>query len=246
MMQESVAGILMQISAIKPQSTTTALDMVLKAGPLAKSVLALLGALSAISWGIMFAKWVAFRRAEKAGREFVHDFERADTIDEATIFAKRAKPNPYVAVYTRAVRFLDVTRPALSATSDRTARLSASQVEALKLVLDAESSNEREGLGKYISWLATIGSVSPLIGLFGTVVGVISAFIGIQNSGSGNLSAVAPGIAEALIATAAALAVAIPAAFAYNLFATRLNRLDNRLESFGSELIALMVREEKI
>lgn len=246
MMLGTIAGVLMQLSAIKPAAQKTALDMVMEAGSLAKSVLALLAVLSAVSWGIMFAKWAAFRRAEKAGREFVHDFERADTIDEATVFAKRAKPNPYVSVYSRAVRYLDVTRPALSATSDRTARLSASQVEALKLVLDAEGSNEREELGKYISWLATIGSVSPLIGLFGTVVGVISAFIGIQNSGSGNISAVAPGIAEALIATAAALAVAIPAAFAYNLFATRLNRLDNRLESFGSELIALMVREEKI
>lgn len=246
MMVGPVTGVLMQMSAIKPQAQKSALDMVLDAGPLAKSVLALLGVLSAISWGIMFAKWIAFRRAEKAGREFVHDFERADTIDEATVFAKRAKPNPYVAVYTRAVRYLEVTRPALSATPERSARLSASQVEALKLVLDAESSNEREELGKYISWLATIGSVSPLIGLFGTVVGVISAFVGITNSGSGNLSAVAPGIAEALIATAAALAVAIPAAFAYNLFATRLNRMDNRLESFGSELIALMVRDERI
>lgn len=241
-----VLGVLMQLSANKPEATTTALDLVINAGPLAKGVLAFLGVLSAISWAIMFAKWIAFRRAEKAGREFVHDFERADTIDEATVFAKRAKPNPYVAVYTRAVRYLDVTRPALSATPDRSARLSASQVEALKLVLDAESSNEREHLSKYITWLATIGSVSPLIGLFGTVVGVISAFVGIKNSGSGNLSAVAPGIAEALIATAAALAVAIPAAFAYNLFATRLNRLDNRLENFGSELIALMVRDEKM
>jgi biopolymer transport protein TolQ len=75
---------------------------------------------------------------------------------------------------------------------------------------------------------------------------VIEAFVGIAREGAGNISAVAPGIAEALIATAAALAVAIPAVFGYNVFATRVNRLDGELEGFGSELIALMVREGRI
>lgn len=85
-----------------------------------------------------------------------------------------------------------------------------------------------------------------MIGLFGTVLGVIEAFTGIAAKGSGNIGAVAPGIAIALVATAAALAVAIPAAFAYNVFAARLNRFDSALEGFGSELIALMVREGRI
>ena len=89
-------------------------------------------------------------------------------------------------------------------------------------------------------------SVSPLIGLLGTVLGVMSAFAGHHGQGSGNIGAVAPGIAVALVATAAALAVAIPAAFAYNMFAARLNRFDSALEGFGSELIALMVREGRI
>lgn len=241
-----VIDVLMQLGSAKVAAPKPFLEMLSELSTLSKGVLVLLGCLSALSWGVMLAKWAAFRKAEKAGLEFVGDFERAASLDEATIFAKRAKTNPYVAVFSRAVRFLDQTRPALSATSDRSARLSASQVEALKLVLDAEASNEREEMGKMIPWLATIGSVSPLIGLFGTVVGVISSFQGIQSAGSGNIASVAPGISEALIATAAALAVAIPAAFSYNLFASRLNRMDNQLESFGSELIALMVREERI
>ena len=91
-----------------------------------------------------------------------------------------------------------------------------------------------------------IGSVSPLIGLLGTVLGVIDAFIGIATKGSGNIGAVAPGVAEALVATAAALAVAIPAVFGYNLFAARINRIDGALEAFGSEIIAMMVREGHI
>ena len=107
-------------------------------------------------------------------------------------------------------------------------------------------SSERDRLGRFLPWLATIGSVSPLIGLLGTVLGVIDAFVGIATQGSGNLAAVAPGVAEALIATAAALSVAIPAMFGYNILANRLNRLDNLLEGFGTTLIALLVREGRI
>jgi len=124
--------------------------------------------------------------------------------------------------------------------------LSGSQVEALRLVLDAETTDERDRMGQFIPWLATIGSVSPLIGLLGTVLGVIDAFIGIATKGSGNISAVAPGVAEALIATALALSVAIPAVFGYNIFASKLNRLESELEGFGTEIIAMMVREGRI
>ncbi len=84
------------------------------------------------------------------------------------------------------------------------------------------------------------------MGLLGTVLGVIEAFIGIATKGSGNIGAVAPGVAEALTATAMALAVAIPAVFGYNFFANRVNRFDSQLEGFGSELIALMVREGRM
>ena len=126
------------------------------------------------------------------------------------------------------------------------APLRGSQVEALRLVLESESATQRDELSSYIPWLATIGSVSPLIGLLGTVLGVIDAFVGIAVKGSGNLSAVAPGVAEALTATAAALAVAIPAVFGYNIFASRLNRLESELEGFGTEILAMMVREGRI
>ena len=116
----------------------------------------------------------------------------------------------------------------------------------MRLLLDAETTSERGALGSYIPSLAVIGSASPLIGLFGTVLGIIDAFLQVAIKGSGNLGAVAPGVAEALIATAAALAVAIPATFAYNIFAARLNRFDGELEGFGSEIIALMAREGRV
>ncbi len=214
--------------------------------PLHNAVLLLLVVLSLVSWGIMFSKLSEFRRVEKHGFAFLREFERADGIDDAMLAAQRSTPSPFTAVFARAVQFLKQTTPALAASSDRGARLSGSQVEALRLVLDAESGSEREKLGRFIPWLATVSSVSPLIGLLGTVLGVITAFLDVVESGSSNLTAVAPGIAQALTATAAALMVAIPAAFAYNVFAARLNRYDGALEGFGSELVALMVREGRI
>ncbi|MGH7712636.1 MAG: MotA/TolQ/ExbB proton channel family protein [Gemmatimonadaceae bacterium] len=209
-------------------------------------VLVVLVILSLLSWGIMLAKSRQFSKTEKAGADFLRKFERAHTLADVISTTARMRPNAFTRVFDRAQQFLSDTKPAMAATPDREARLSGSQVEALRLVLDAQTTSERDALGKYVLWLASIGSVSPLIGLLGTVLGVISAFIGVATQGSGNLGAVAPGVADALVATAAALAVAIPAVFGYNWFAHRLNRFDGELEGFGSELIALMVREGRI
>ena len=225
---------------------SSAYELVVAGSTETKVVLVLLLALSLISWGIMLAKFREFGRVEKAGRQFVREFEHAGSLTEAERVAGRAKASPFVDVFRRAMLFLSETRPALPGTADRGARLSASQVEALRLVLDAESDGGSDRLGRFVSWLATIGSVSPLIGLLGTVLGVISAFTGIAQKGSGNIAAVAPGVAEALVATAAALTVAIPAVFGYNALANRLNRIQGELDGFGSELIALLVREDRI
>ncbi len=238
-----IAEILMQVGAAIPTSPT---ELILSSTGATKVVLVVLAILSVMSWTIMAAKAREFKRAERASRIFMEEFERAHSLDEAAEIALRSPASPPKSVMARATRFITETTPALSSTSERKARLSASQVEALRLVLDSESGAVRDQVGRFVPTLATIGSVSPLIGLLGTVLGVIDAFIGIATKGSGNIGAVAPGVAEALIATAAALAVAIPAVFGYNIFAHRLNRFDGELDGFGSELIALLVREGRI
>ena len=234
------------IPAARPGVPTSPAEMIMSATLVTKVVLAVLLVLSFVSWAVMLMKWNEFRRVTSASRTFVRDFEHAGSLDQAAALARGARPNPVARVFGRATQFLAETRPALGATADRAARLSGSQVEALRLVLDSDTNAERDALGRFIPWLAIIGSVSPLIGLLGTVLGVIEAFMGIATQGSGNIGAVAPGVGEALMATAAALAVAIPAVFGYNIFANRLNRIDSELEGFGSEVIALMVREERI
>lgn len=225
---------------------TTPLELITASDTVTQVVLAFLALLSAISWTIIFAKWMEYRAVRSAGMKFMQEFERVRTLEDAARLAARGKPNPFTRMFLRANAFISETTPALAATTERGARLSAAQVEALRQVLDSQTDAERDALGRYLTSLATIGSVSPLIGLLGTVLGVIDAFLGITQSGSGNIGAVAPGVAQALTATALALAVAIPAVFGYNIFASQLNGIDGELEGFGSELIALLVREGRI
>ena len=225
---------------------STPVELITAATPITKVVLLFLAVLSLVSWTIMFAKWMEFRRVQRAGLRFMYQFDRAQNITDVARVAAKGKGSPFTRVFDRANLFLTETKPALAESDEERARLSAAQVEALRQVMDAQTDAERDTLGRFVPWLGTIGSVSPLIGLLGTVLGIISSFLGIATQGSGNIGAVAPGVAEALTATALALAVAIPAVFGYNMFATRLNRIDGELEAFGSELVALLVREGRI
>ena len=238
---------LLQVGRAVP---TTPWELVTNATTVTQVVLVILVLLSLFSWAIMLAKWREFRATGAAAHAFVRDFEHASSLEEARRFSVRAPSSPFSRVFARGMDFLGQTRPSGAASelplAGGTTMLSGSQVEALRLVLDAETTVERDRLGRFIPSLAVIGSVSPLLGLLGTVIGVIDAFIGIATQGSGNIAAVAPGVAEALIATAVALATAIPAVFGYNIFASRLNRFENELEGFGTEMIALLVREGHI
>ena len=236
--------LLLQIGRAVP---TSPVELITHASTATQGVLVILVLLSLISWAVMIAKWLEFRRASFASRMMWHDMEHVTRIEQARSLVRRAAVNPFTRVLARALDFLGELR-AVGAheAGAKTGPLSGSQVEALRLVLDAQTAEERDRLGRFVASLAVIGSASPLLGLLGTVIGVIDAFLGIATQGSGNLAAVAPGVAEALIATAAALAVAIPAVFGYNIFANRLNRFENDLDGFGTEIIAMLVREGDI
>jgi len=216
-----------------------------------QTVLGFLALLSLISWTVMFVVWRQIANANSRARRFAADFEKTHRLDQAAALARQAKPSALSRLLLRAVHFVTDTQAANLKIGGRESvelkrgneTLSGTQIETLQLLMDAEAAAERDRLGRLIPWLASIGSVSPLIGLLGTVLGVIEAFLGIATKGSANLTAVAPGVAQALIATAAALAVAIPATFGYNIFANKLNRFDLQMESFGTSVIAKLVRE---
>lgn len=242
------SGALLQVATAVPNSPW---GLIVGSTAVTKGVVILLGALSLFSWTVMLAKWGEFASVRRRSAKFLAKFEHTERFAQALSIAARENPNPYTRVLRRASDFLsqgDIgfggpSRGAGAGVATATAELTASQVEALRLILDAEVNAERDRLARFIPALATIGSVSPLIGLLGTVLGVIDAFVGIATRGSGNIGAVAPGVAEALIATAAALSVAIPAAFGYNIFANRLNAFESQLEGFGTTVIALIVRD---
>lgn len=247
-----IVGAALQLRGAVP---STPVELITGATTLTKGVLIVLAVLSLLSWAIMFALWRELARAHRTSLKFFRDFERATRLEEAGALAKVTAPNALTRLFMRAAHFVSDTRVRNQQAREREAgegavrapaTLTGSQIETLHLLLETDASAERDRLGRFLPWLATIGSVSPLIGLLGTVLGVIDAFIGIATRGSGNLSAVAPGVAEALIATAAALVVAIPATFGYNIFAGRLNRFDGMMESFGTATIALLVREGQI
>ncbi len=224
---------------------TSAWGLLISVTPVTKGILILLAVLSLVSWAIIIAKWREFVALRRRSTRFLTKFENVTRFDQASALAAREDPNPYTRVLRRAGDFLTgpIGSGAGGASGGRGVTLTGAQVEALRMLLDAETSTERDRLSRFIAWLGTIGSVSPLIGLLGTVLGIIDAFVGISTRGSGNIGAVAPGVAEALTATAAALTVAIPAVFGYNLFASRLNRFESELDGFGSAVIALIVRD---
>jgi len=157
-------------------------------------------------------------------------------------------PSPYGRLLREGLNFFSELKPGAlhAAPAQVGAPLTVTQLEVLRLVLAKEIGIERDLLARYIPWLATFGSVSPLLGLLGTVLGVIDAFLGIATGGSGNISAVAPGIAEALVATVAGLAVAIPAVMAYNIFVARLVAVISELDGFAAEMVGTMAREGRI
>jgi biopolymer transport protein TolQ len=252
-----MAPILAQIGQAIP---TSPLGLLIASTLVTKIILGILVALSLLSWTIMFAKWRQFASLNRVSRDFLSRFEHAERFEQAAALAARSVSNPYTRILARAAQFISASRSsgavpaqaaggggtAVAAPPARSTAVTVAQVEAMRLLLDAETNAERDRLARFVPSLGTIGSVSPLIGLLGTVLGVIDAFVGLAAHGSGNIGAVAPGVAEALIATAAALSVAIPAVFGYNVYANRLNRFDNELDAFGSEVIALAVREGRV
>ncbi|HEY8176002.1 MAG TPA: MotA/TolQ/ExbB proton channel family protein [Gemmatimonadaceae bacterium] len=244
--------LLLQVSGAIP---TTPLDLIRQSTVITRAVLVVLALLSLISWAVIFGVWIQLSIANNRARSFAHDFDKTRRLDEANSLARRSLKSALARLFLQASHFIVETRGASlrikeTVTADTgtvpNTTLTGSQLEALHLLLDAEADEERERLGRHVPVLATIGSVSPLLGLLGTVIGVIEAFLGIATKGSGNLSAVAPGVAEALTATAASLAVAIPATFGYNVLANRLNRFDSAMERFNAAVIARFVREGQI
>jgi biopolymer transport protein TolQ len=207
-------------------------------------IMALLALFSLVSWAIIVVKLLQFRRMRQESDRFVERLEKADRLEEAFHSIMALPESPFTRVFKRGMTFYGELRPAARAGDVK--GLLPAQLEVLRLVLEKEEGDERDGLTGGLIWLAIFATASPLLGLLGTVIGVMNSFIGVASAGSSSINAVAPGIAEALVATAGGLVVAIPAAIGYNYLTGRLNLFMGELEGFSSEFIGALAREGRI
>jgi biopolymer transport protein TolQ len=203
-------------------------ELVSQSKPIPLAAMALLCLFSVISWAIIFAKWNVFRRARAANRKFLRAFRKANGLEAVSLAVEQFRISPLVTVFD--FGYEEVERQ-VAARGTLTNKL------ALERSLQLAVSEEVTKLERNLNWLATTASVAPFIGLFGTVWGIIDAFSALGLAGSASLRAVAPGISDALVATALGLLAAIPAAVFYNHFSHVLREMGARMEDFSLEFM---------
>jgi biopolymer transport protein TolQ len=199
----------------------------------ARGVLALLLLFSIISWAMIFQKLGMFGRLRRQSDQFLRIFRATRGVANPQALA--AAGSPFAAVYAAGYRELQ-SQVGGQPTNPHPPKLKS--LQAITANMQVASSEEVRRVEKGMSWLATTGSVTPFVGLFGTVWGIIDAFSGLGNAGAASLRAVAPGISEALLTTAAGLATAIPAVIFYNQFLQNIKDLAQRLDTFTMEVAA--------
>ncbi len=213
--------------------------LIIAAGPVAWVVLATLLFFSIVSWAIILSKMRVLGRAERESAEFLRGFRKAERLADIGKIAARNPENPLVRVFRAG--YDEVIYQSHSDDGEAT-RLRVSNLEAVARAMLRASSTEMARLEQRMTFLATTGGATPFIGLFGTVWGIMNAFRDIAATQAANISVVAPGVSEALIATAAGLGAAIPAVIAYNAFLARIRGIGNSMDGFSMEYVALLER----
>jgi biopolymer transport protein TolQ len=208
--------------------------LIRQTGPVAKIVLFILLVFSLFSWAIILAKWGRFSRARVQSGRFLRAFRKAMRLQDVAAVAEQFKPSPLVAVFEGA--YEEYRRQVGNPTGV------VKNPVAVQRAAQIASSEELTRLERRLPWLATTGAVTPFIGLFGTVWGIIDAFHGLGTAGAATLRAVAPGISEALITTAAGLFAAIPAVIAYNQFGSTIREFGARMDDFSLEFLNAVER----
>ena len=219
------------------------LYMITNAGPVVKFIMLLLLFFSIISWSIIFIKFRYVRKSFKDSADFTEVFWQCRTLADAFCKAKMLRSSPLGGIFIAAYMEASRTENKENLASKKNSGSTFQTMGSVKRTLNRAINVENRRLTQLISFLATAGNTAPFIGLFGTVWGIMSTFQGIGLSGSASLAVVAPGISEALVATAAGLAVAIPAVIAYNYFNDRTRVLNSELQSFSSDLLNIIERD---
>jgi biopolymer transport protein TolQ len=217
------------------------LGMIADAGFMVKFVLLILLIFSIISWTIIFLKFRYYRKIRKENEDFDSDYQRSNKLSEVVPAAKKYPHSTTAEVFR--VGYAELSK--MNKVSKDTARpeeISLSSIDNVQRALNRASNTEMTKLESSLGFLATTGSASPFIGLFGTVWGIMETFKAIGARGSATLAVVAPGISEALIATAAGLAAAIPAVIFYNYFLNKSKTMVQEMDNFADEFLNIVER----
>jgi biopolymer transport protein TolQ len=212
---------------------TNVWDLVSNGSPLTDAILAILLIASVYSWTVIFSKLSSFGSVRRSDTRFLRAFRKATGLEAVMVASEQFRPSPLVSIFEHG--YEEVSRQVKS-------RGSLANHDAISRSLQLGTNEQLGRLEQNLNWLATIASVSPFIGLLGTVLGIIRAFQGLGSAGSTSLTAVGPGIAEALIATAAGLFAAIPAAVFYNHFGHLLKDTGARMDDFSLEFMNMIER----
>jgi len=225
-------------------SDTSVLTLISRSGTVAKGVLIVLLFFSVVSWAIIADKYFAFRRAKKQNGLFYRTFRKGTFLNDLANAAMRLRSSPFAKMFLTV--YEEITSHGKSDTAPTIKSLSLPPHERILRAIGRAGLSEQQVLEKNLSFLATTASATPFIGLFGTVWGIINAFESIGGAKSTDLSVVAPGIAEALIATAMGLAAAIPAVIGYNYFVHQVRNLSSEMEEFSMELLTYVEQQQVI
>jgi biopolymer transport protein TolQ len=224
-------------------------DMVLNAGIVVQLVLLLLFLFSVISWAIILMKYVNLRKINKQNDAFLNVYMKSTKLSEIHPESRKMKDSTLAGVfnsgYNELVKISKSARgnvPGKESADNFAASLEIGAIDNVERALNRACGQETTKLEAALGFLATTGSASPFVGLFGTVWGIMDTFKSIGARGSATLAVVAPGISEALVATAAGLAAAIPAVIFYNYYLNKVKGMTSEMESFASELVNIIER----
>lgn len=224
--------------------TLSIIEMMLNAGLMVKLVMLTLLIFSLVSWSIIIMKYLMFRKSQQASDAFLDEFWNSKTLNEAYNSAQEYIQSPEAAVFITGYGELKkISASRTSGESGATLEMQLATMENLKRSVRKAQLLESDRMSRSLSFLATTGSATPFIGLFGTVWGIMTSFKDIGERGSASLAVVAPGISEALVATAAGLAVAIPAVIFFNYYSNKVADSESDIDTFSSDFLNLIERD---
>jgi biopolymer transport protein TolQ len=215
-------------------------QLILNSGYLAQVILLILLAFSLFSWTIILKKVLVYREVERQSLQFYDRFRASESLSDLYRESERYPKSPLAGIYRTG--YEELSHQVQKVRGGTTEQTTIKSLNGFERSLHKASVSEMTQLEQSLSWLATTGAVTPFIGLFGTVVGIINAFEGLGEGATTTIQAVAPGISEALVATAAGLFAAIPAVIAYNQFLNRLKVFGAEMDDFSTEFLNLVER----